>query len=295
MDLHYKQEVAVGTLVLLGIGAFVAGTMWLKGSKIGGGERLYQIEFQEVGGLKEGNDVTIRGVPKGKVKRIELREENGVLVTVSLSPSITPRTDATAAIESGFFSADSKLLFTPGTAAERLAERSLIRGSLNQGLTGQAASLGDRADSVLLGVQAIANQRTANDLHATLVAMQKLMNTLSAKLPESSDEARQTMQSLRRLSDRMEATLANPAFTSTLSHLDTATANLSAMTAQFTTTGARLDTLLSNINRGQGSIGKFATDSGLYTDARAASQSLKALLDELEKHPGKITVQVKIF
>ena len=29
MDLHYKQEVTVGALVLLGIALFVGGTMWL--------------------------------------------------------------------------------------------------------------------------------------------------------------------------------------------------------------------------------------------------------------------------
>lgn len=294
MDLHYKQEITVGTVVLVGIGVFVAGTMWLKGETLGP-ERLYQVEFDNVGGLKAGADVTISGVSKGKVKDIELQEGNRVLVSISLSPSVTPKTDATAAIESGFFSADSKLLFNPGVAGQPLGEQTIIQGSLNKGLSGQASALGDRADSVMLGVQAIANQRTADDLHATLVSMQKLMNTLSAKLPESSDEARQTLLSLRRLSDRMESTLAGPAFTSTLHHLDTATANLSAMSAQFTTTGARLDTLLANINRGQGTMGKFATDTGLYTDARAASQSLKALLDELEKHPGKITVQVKIF
>jgi hypothetical protein len=67
------------------------------------------------------------------------------------------------------------------------------------------------------------------------------------------------------------------------------------MTAQFTTTGARLDTLLTNLNKGQGTLGKLATDTGLYHDARGASQSLKALLDTLQKKPGKLTVQVKIF
>ena len=34
MDLHYQKEITVGTLVLAGIGLFVAGTLWLKGSTI---------------------------------------------------------------------------------------------------------------------------------------------------------------------------------------------------------------------------------------------------------------------
>jgi hypothetical protein len=39
----------------------------------------------------------------------------------------------------------------------------------------------------------------------------------------------------------------------------------------------------------------MATDTGLYTDLREVSQSLKALLDDLKAHPGKIPVTVEIF
>ena len=47
MDLNYKQEIAVGTLVLVGIALFIAGTTWLKGTKIGR-ERLVRVEFADV-------------------------------------------------------------------------------------------------------------------------------------------------------------------------------------------------------------------------------------------------------
>jgi len=33
----------------------------------------------------------------------------------------------------------------------------------------------------------------------------------------------------------------------------------------------------------------------LYNDLRATTQSMKNLLDELQKHPGKVPVTVKIF
>ena len=42
-------------------------------------------------------------------------------------------------------------------------------------------------------------------------------------------------------------------------------------------------------------VGKFATDSGLYYDLRDVSKSLKELLDEIKKHPGKVGVTVKLF
>ena len=56
MDLNYKQEITVGTMVLVGIALFIAGTMWLKGTKIGR-EHLVRVEFADVGSLKVGGDV----------------------------------------------------------------------------------------------------------------------------------------------------------------------------------------------------------------------------------------------
>ena len=59
------------------------------------------------------------------------------------------------------------------------------------------------------------------------------------------------------------------------------------MTAQLTSTGARLDTVLPGCNQGEGTLGKFATDSGFYYDMRELSQSMKKLLDELQKTSGE--------
>jgi phospholipid/cholesterol/gamma-HCH transport system substrate-binding protein len=67
------------------------------------------------------------------------------------------------------------------------------------------------------------------------------------------------------------------------------------MTSQLTATTERLDTLLAGMNRGQGTLGKFVTDSGLYYDVRDLSHSMKELLDELKKNPGKVGVTVKLF
>jgi hypothetical protein len=40
MDLHYKREVTVGALVLLGLAVFLSGTMWLGGRSFGPGDLL---------------------------------------------------------------------------------------------------------------------------------------------------------------------------------------------------------------------------------------------------------------
>jgi phospholipid/cholesterol/gamma-HCH transport system substrate-binding protein len=178
----------------------------------------------------------------------------------------------------------------------------VIIGTQKAGLTDRATQLGDRADSVLLGAQSIVNQKTADQLHetmnalqATLRATQKTMAVLSDPHEGPAAELTKTMAAFRQLSTRLDSTLANPALARTLGRTDTLTGNLAAMTSQLTTTSARLDSVLAGVNSGRGTIGKFATDTGFYADIRELTHSMKRLLDELQKHPGKVPVTVKLF
>jgi phospholipid/cholesterol/gamma-HCH transport system substrate-binding protein len=295
MDLNYKQQVTVGALVIGAVAVFIAGTLWLSGKKIGGQGDLTTIEFPQVGNLKEGSPVFISGVNKGKVAQIRLLEPGKVHVMVSLAKDVTARSDASAKIISISALGEAAVDFNPGTSATPLARTGVIQGTTAPAISDRLASLGDRADSVLLGAQELVGRRTADDLHTTMLAMQRMLNTISERLPAPTEEATRTMAVMRRLSERLDSTLANPGLSAGLSNLDSVTGNLSKMTAQLSHTSATLDTLLGNINSGRGTLGKFAADSGLYTDLRATLQSMKALIDDIQRNPGRITVQLKVF
>jgi phospholipid/cholesterol/gamma-HCH transport system substrate-binding protein len=303
MDLAYKQEATVGTLVILAFVAFFVGTTWLSGRSVGtNSDKFYKIQFRDASNLKASSVVRISGVGVGKVEKIELADVGRVLVSVSLPDRIKPRLDASASVVAVGFVGDAAIEFDPGAAAEPLPRNKIIIGTQKSGLTDRAAQLSDRADSVLLGAQTIVNQKTAdelyetmNELQATLRATQHTMRVLSDTRTGPSAELSKTMVTFRALGTRLDSTLANPALARTLGRADTLTGNLAAMTAQLTVTSARLDSVLAGVNSGRGTLGKFATDSGFYTDIRELSQSMKRLLDELQKHPGKIPVTVKLF
>ena len=61
------------------------------------------------------------------------------------------------------------------------------------------------------------------------------------------------------------------------------------------TTAKQLDTLLAKINRGEGTLGKFASDTLFYQNAQKLLKSLQEFADDLKKNPGKIGLTVKIF
>ena len=303
MDVSYKREVTVGSLVILAVVLFVVGSSWLSGRSVTADEDdFWKIQFQTAGNLKTSSMVRISGVGVGKVERIQLVEVGKVVVMVTLPDRIVPRVDATAQIVAVGFVGDAAIEFNPGQAPQRLTRDRLIIGSQAGGITDLAQTLGDRADSVLLGAQQLMNKRTADELYATLTALQGTLKAAERTMRVYGDaqngptaQLTKTLASLERLTSRLDSTLADPALSRTLQRADTLTGNLATMTAQFSSTGARLDTLLANLNQGRGTLGKFTTDTGLYTDLREVSQSLKEFLDDLKKHPGKIPVTVEIF
>jgi phospholipid/cholesterol/gamma-HCH transport system substrate-binding protein len=303
MDVSYKREVTVGSLVILAIVLFVVGSSWLKGSSIAANEdEFWRIQFKTAGNLKASSVVKISGVAVGTVERIRLADVGKVIVSVTLPDKIVPKVDATAQIVAVGFVGDAAIDFDPGDAPQQLSRDRVIIGSQAEGLTDLAQTLGDRADSVLLGAQHIVNKRTADELYATLTALQGTLKAAERTMGVYGDpnkgptaQLTRTMASLEQVTARLDSTLANPALSRTLNRADTLTSNLAAMTAQLTSTGGRLDTLLLGMNQGRGTLGKFATDTGFYTDIRKLSQSMQQLLDELKKHPGKIPVTVKLF
>jgi phospholipid/cholesterol/gamma-HCH transport system substrate-binding protein len=272
--------------------------MWLSGRSVGS-DNVVRIQFENVSGLKRASPVRVSGVNVGKVEKIEFIDVGKVRVIASLPPMIRPKVDASARIVSVTLVGDYAVDFDPGRAGEPLPPGRVILGSQDLGLTGKATMLAERADSILLGAQGIVNERTADQLRSTLTALEGTLKAAQRTMqlyanPEEGPTAEltKTMAAFRQLSSRLDSTLASPAFSR---RTDSITANLASMTSQFAATGARLDTLLAGMNRGQGTLGKFVTDSGLYYDIRELTQGMKKLLDELAKHPGKVPVTIKLF
>ncbi|HET6777385.1 MAG TPA: MlaD family protein [Gemmatimonadales bacterium] len=294
MDFRYSREAIVGAIVVVAILVFIFGTMWLSGRSVSS-DNLARIQFANVSGLKRASPVRVSGVNVGKVEKIEFIDVGKVMVTASLPDQIRPRVDAEAKIVSVTLVGDYAVDFDPGRSGEILPRGKVILGTQDLGLAGKALELSDRADSVLIGAQAIVNKETAEQLRSMLTALEGTLKAAQRTMQIYGDSTRgptaeltRTMASFRQLSNRLDSTLAHPALSSTLTRTDTLAGNLAAMTARF-------DSTLAAINRGQGTLGKLATDSGLYYDMRDLSKSMRELLDELKKHPGKVGVTVKLF
>ena len=296
MDLTYKQEVGVGAIVLVGFAVFLVGMFYLTGRSLRTSGLSVDVKFESVAGLKQGDPVLVSGVKKGRVARVALERVKSVRVTLELQGDVAPHIDASAAVAAMDLFGAKFIDYNPGSREEMLARGRLISGSNTPDITDVAQGVATRANELMENAANIVSDRLGEDIHNTLLVTQRAMNTL-ANAPEGPfiKQTTRTLQATERVMQRVDSMLGS----GTGRNIDSISTNLARLTNHLGHTTAALDTLLTRINRGEGTLGKMASDTTMYHDLHELSISLTALLKDLQEHPDKYMkpglIRVKLF
>jgi len=296
VDLTYKQEVGVGAIVLVGVAIFLVGMFWLTGQSLRTSGISIDVMFESVAGLKQGDPVLVSGVKKGRVASVALERVKSVRVRLEVAKDVAPHIDASAAVGSMDLFGAKFIDYNPGAREEMLAKGRAITGTNAPDITDVAQGVATRANELMENAANIVSERLGEDIHNTLVVTQRAMSTLS-NMPEGPfiRQTTRTLQATERVMQRVDSMLGS----GTGASIDSVSRNLARLTDHLTNTTTQLDTLLTRMNRGEGTLGKMASDSMMYRNLTDLSRALTELLTDLKEHPDKYMkpglVRVKLF
>jgi phospholipid/cholesterol/gamma-HCH transport system substrate-binding protein len=296
VDITYKQEVRVGLLVLVGFVVFTGFMFWLTGRSLVSKSVPVSVVFKNVSGLKEGDPVRVSGVKKGRVGPVRLQRVGHVTVTLQLDPEVRPHKDARATVASADFLGAKYVDYDPGLSDTLLAAGEPIQGLTEEQFADVAQGAAKSAQELIANVNKGLNPgELATDIHNTLIATQRGMNALTqATNGPAIQQTQATLKSLERVMSHLDTLLgaANP--TATGKRLDTLSTNLTQLTSRLADATGSLKGLLDKMDKGEGTLGKMATDTLLYKNLNATLKSLSELLTDLKERPGRY-LTVKVF
>ena len=296
MELSYKEEVGVGAIVIVGLIAFTVGMFWLTGRSITGKGVAVDVVFKNVSGLKEGDPVRVSGVKKGRVGKVRLERVGKVTVTLQLDPEVRPHVDASALVASSDFLGAKYIDYNPGSQDALLPAGAPITGATEAQFADVASRAATSASELITSVKEGLNPgELAADIHNTLVATQRGMNALTqAANGPAVKQTQATLAALERVMVRLDTLLGatNPATTG--KRLDTLSVNLAELTKRLADATGSLKNVLDKMDRGEGTLGKMASDTLLYNNLNATLTSLTTLLTDLRERPGRY-LTVKVF
>lgn len=260
-------ELRLGLLIVVAMGLF----LWASiqgGSSLFKKEHLLHSRFANVQGVVAGAAIWYQGVEVGTVKKLEfvpVADTSGVVVTFKVDSKVIPmiRRDSRVRIQALNVFGEKFIEVTPGT---RTSARVADGDTLPSEKPTDIAELMARGDKIVdqLGM-------TVTDLQFVMAKVRRGEGSLG--LLTSSDELYVSLNRTIRNAEVLTA------------HLDRSQVEMRTNLVSLTTT---LDSLLTRIDRGEGTFGRMARDPALYDNLTSASARIDSTLARVEKGEGNL-------
>ena len=284
-------EILVGLFMFTVLIALSVFTIVLSREKFFSKTYPYEIVFSEVNGLREGDNVYLRGMNIGRVRQTML-ENNRVHVFVTLESPIELRHGySIEVVDSSMLGGKYLKIYEGPEDGAVLGEHVTILGSQPvdmiqelskavQGLQGMINSVeqGEGTLGKLLGNDEIYNNLVAvsEDIRTIVSGIRGGEGTVGKLLNDDTvyEDAAAMMASLRRVSEGLEngeGTLGR-----LMSEDEGLYDNLNA-------TMASMRQISERINSGEGTLGKLVADSKLYDEATLLVEDVRAAVDDLRE------------
>jgi len=275
-----RLEVIVGFVALSAIALLIFGMLWLNRIEVGRHKYLVAVAFEDAGGLRPGDPVTVSGLEKGKVKDIELnRHKPGVIARLQLDSEVKLKRDARFWLLDASMMGDKRIAIDPGSAPEPLDTDSIPIGLRSPGLIETTVKLGNLAQEAgeLLErlKRELATPENVRSLGQAVRHITQATEQLNQMAAENRIALRETARDVNRLISPNRGKL-----DSTIQSLARAS--------------AALDSISRKINSGQGTAGKLVNDQELYEDLRKTNKDIQALITDIRANPKKY-LTVKVF
>ena len=298
-----KPEIKTALLVILGISLFIFGFNFLKRSSIFENNKIIHTIYDEVEGLVVGAKVTINGLVIGNVSMIDfLPGSTKIVVSMRIDKDLNFSPNSKAVFyEAGLIGGKAISIEPVFDSKNIIKSNDTIASDVKPGLTElinrQIAPLQEKIESMLTsvdslfsGISNVLNYETQNNLKNTLENLSQSVNNInmsSEALIEVIDENRSALNIS--FKNAANATKNINELTDSLSKIN------------FTNTFNKLSESLNNINiilskveNGEGTLGKFINSEELYQNLSQSSKELEELLSDLKANPGRY-VQFSLF
>jgi phospholipid/cholesterol/gamma-HCH transport system substrate-binding protein len=244
--------------------------------------------FDNIQELKEGDPVKMAGVEVGHVQKIQLAE-NKVEVVISVDRQAKVKTDSKASIKFVGLMGQNYISLTFGTSDAPPATADALLESEEQA---DLNSLMVKLQNVAEGVEGLAKNFSGENFS-------NLLGPFTDFLKENNPRLSAILGNLQTISTRVvqgegtigrlinEDTLYRSAV-NTVSNLNTTVADARPLFDDLKLTLDQARSVVTQVNEGQGTIGKLIKDESLYRETTTAMTNLREILQKINQGQGSV-------
>jgi phospholipid/cholesterol/gamma-HCH transport system substrate-binding protein len=294
-------ELKVGIAVILGGTLFVATILWLQGFQFRQEHNYIKVVFEDVGGLKRGDPVTVSGVTKGKVSSVDL-ERTGVMAELVIDADAFLHTDARFIVQNYGLMGERFIYIEPGKSGEPLDISKVQEGETDPGTAELIGLFGQTIEDVRRILADIKRTVASEKNLRNLVDLATSLNDLSMKLNDffldNRGSIKQTFMNIEDATEKLRSMIdtTGTKIDTTLSNFAKASSSLNRLADSLEVITSSISGFLKDIEDGKGTLGLLNEDETMYQDMKKAIRSVEAIIEDIRRNPKKyLNVEVEIF
>jgi phospholipid/cholesterol/gamma-HCH transport system substrate-binding protein len=313
---RYKP-VLIGLTFILALALFIWGFNFLKGKNVLKKQYFYYATYQNIEGLEVANPVLINGLRVGQVNKIFFSPDMSgeIIVLMMLNQDFPiPRNSVARIISAdlmGSKTIDLKLgddieLARPLDTLASSTEAS-IKDEVNaqvQPIKVKAENLLSSIDSLVVAIQTIFNEsarenlvKSFNDIRLTFYNLERTTSNIDTLVESEANRIASILENI----DSISLTISEnrESISNIISNLETfsdslAKADIAGTFKKADKSLAELETILTKINEGEGTIGMLMHNDTLYMEINKSAEELNKLLEDIRLNP-KRYVKFSLF
>ena len=292
-------QLRVGLVVVLAIAILVVGIIWVKGIRFNQTKYRYSVIFPNVGALEVGDPVSVSGVQKGKVKKIQLYQGE-VLVTLYLADDVVLKKDAKFTVKNIGLMGERFVAVQTGYSDTLLDLSQPVRGYYDTGIPevmGRVGEMIDQLSRLVANLEGVLGTKwsresmieTIRNLREISHVLNALLNRNKGKFDQTMDDLSYTSAELKKIIDQNKEKLQT-----TVDGFEQASVKLENITTTLDTISISLKRLTSKIEKGEGTLGQLVNDTTLYEQIKETTRHVDDLIQDIKKNPKKY-LKVTVF
>lgn len=257
-------------------------------------------EYKNVQGLNSASKVTINGLQVGKVQNITFIhnpvKKGQLLVEFSMEADFEFSKNSEVKIYSDGLMGGKAIAIIPSYEGEKAVTGDYLKGSIESDIF---SSMGEKlnplssklesvivsADSLLVGFNDVLDAPTRRHLKNSMLQLDQSMTNFKGITNNFNDMLAQNQETLTKtLTNAEEVTNEFATLTQNLNK-ELEEIEIAKTFKELQATVESLNTIVANLDKGEGSLGKLLKDDKMYTNLTNASKELEELLREMKEHP----------
>ncbi|TKJ44232.1 hypothetical protein CEE36_00370 [candidate division TA06 bacterium B3_TA06] len=258
MNNERRREIAAGLFLFFGLLILLFGINWLK--DYWSLRKTYEVKvrLKDVGGLRMSDPVDVAGVIKGKVTDVEIGKKD-IMLTLNIEEDIDIPIDSRITMR-------TRSLFTGEKYIKvDLGESDIMARDTNivfKGMYIDDFSL-EHLQRTLIRIEGLLSE----------VEMEGIQTAVEEGITDLFDEAKRGIKPVVDRGEKMGQAIDDLA-----------------------SSAQSLDSILTRLQRGEGSLGRLMGDDTVYVNLKEATEELKILIKDIRENPERyLKVEVKVF